>query len=301
MSKQVVYRNLFSMGTRLDLIFREVTDEQADSACLLLRNQLDRLENQISIYRDESLFSLINKQGMKAEFRLDLEMSKLFSDLFEMNNRTHGLFDFSLGKISSSAMTMKEISDYLSLNMNEKISLNLENNSIKMLHRDAWLDSGSFGKGYALDSIKKILKSTNINHTFISFGGSSVMASGHHSAADYWAAGIQDFRDEKKNLYVFELRDSSLSTSGNTLNNRKKYPDGHIVNPRTGKRTGSLRQLSISGESAFICEILSTALFVADQDEVNEILKAFPGYLAVEFTYDEEKGNISIKEYSLNE
>ena len=79
--------------------------------------------------------------------------------------------------------------------------------------------------------MKKILLKSKIFNAFISFGESSVLALGKHPYGDFWRVGIKDLFHDRKNAYVFDLLDGSVSTSGNSPNNEGKYPDGHVIDP----------------------------------------------------------------------
>lgn len=297
MAENVIYRNLFSMGTTMDMIFLGIQDEEADSVFFRIKAELERIEQKLSIYIADSDFSKINKLERNEEFVLDKEMNLLLEDLYRFYSLSYGKFDYSLGKIYSGDLGLEESRAFLDLSIDERLSHNAQSSVLILKDQNTSLDSNGFGKGFALDSVKKILKTHNINHSFISFGGSSVMGLGRHAAVDYWPVGIADFQDSTKNMYVFQLRDSFLSVSGNTINNKEKYPKGHILNPVTGKLLEGLQQLCVEGPSAFVTEILSTALFAASPDERMGIINNFPGYRAVKLTFDEDNNKNIIEEY----
>ena len=96
---------------------------------------------------------------------------------------------------------------------------------------------------------------------------------------------------------VFRLRDSALSVSG-----RDREGRDHIVDPHTGRpastsastghpapqaahpatasaiRTQASARIAVTGRSALVCEILSTALYAAPKELQNEIIANFEGY-----------------------
>ena len=89
---------------------------------------------------------------------------------------------------------------------------------------------------------------------------------------------------------VFRLRDSALSVSG-----RDREGRDHIVDPHTGRpastsaptgrpattsaiRTQASTRIAVTGRSALVCEILSTALYAAPKELQNEIIANFEGY-----------------------
>ncbi len=295
MSEQVIYRTLFSMGTRMDIILMGISDEQGDLVFSQIKNELERLDNILSIHNKASVFSDLNENACKREISIQTELSELLKSLIDSNEKTLGLFDFTLGYQTELDEIEKE---YLDIPFKERVTLNMESNTILFNTPLMKLDSGGFGKGYALDKIKIILKNNKINDAFISFGGSSVLGAGTHSAGDHWPVGIQDFTNNKQNMHVIKLKDQCLSSSGNTANNISKHDKGHIIDPKTGDIHSRLELVSVYGESAFIAEILSTALFIANDKESLEILNNFRAYKAVRFLFDNKSGKVTTLEYN---
>lgn len=285
------------MGTRLEIVLPGVDEEQADMFVSLIRKELSRIESIINNYREDSIFSRINELAFEKLVKTDPETLELVSNLIEYHHKAREYFDFTLWKLSAGKIRDEDKEEFISLDLDRKIVLDREDRAIRFLNRNVGLDSGSFGKGMALDSIKKIMNSNKIKNGFISFGGSSVLAQGNHPAGDHWPVGIRDFREENRNIHVFKMKDSILSTSGNNLNNRNRYPEGHIIDPRTGNKIDGLRQVSVYGESGLISEILSTALFIAPEEDIQSILENFEGYRAVIFSFGPGSDHTIIKEF----
>ena len=98
----------------------------------------------------------------------------------------------------------------------------------------------------------------------LDFGGSSICALGSHPAGDCWSV---DLNSPRTGMYLntFSLRDSSLSTSGNT----PAY-SGHIVNPITGEANNRNMMVSVEGKDPLVCEVLSTAYMLCHSEELRE-------------------------------
>ncbi|MGC9341462.1 MAG: FAD:protein FMN transferase [Bacteroidales bacterium] len=287
----IAYRSLYSMGTRLEMVFPGLHEEMADAAFQKIRKTLNDEENVLSIYLENSEFALMNANAADAPFSLKPDTFKLIQELLKYNKDTFGCFDPVLGITKSEVYNHpgEDISNLLEIKMEDRFELDADELSIKFNSPFVKFDSGAFGKGYALESIKKILLSFKIRDAFISFGDSSVMTLGKHPAGDHWKVGIRDFVDEEKNAWVFELNNGSVSTSGNTTWNQMKTEKGHLVDPLSGKKKQDKSVVSVMGDSAMVTEIISTALFVAGKDKRKLILERFPQYTAVELVYNEDK------------
>jgi thiamine biosynthesis lipoprotein len=147
---------------------------------------------------------------------------------------------------------------------------------------------GGIGKGYALENIKRYCSENRITNALINFGDSSVTTIGTHPHGDYWPIGIQHAFTSGSSIHTFALRDASLSTSGNTPNNRIKFGDtGHILNPLTGKFQNETMTVSVVTTSPIEAEVLSTALFIASDKEKAEILNRFKPGEAIVISYNQ--------------
>ncbi len=286
------------MGTRLEMVLPGVDNEIADKIFEVIREDIDRHEKMLSIYIEDSEFSGINQNAGNAPHKVSSECFKLITSLITYHKLTNGCFDPTLGFVKNDLFEPEdeEIQLITKIDIHNRIGLDFDNHTVSFRIPGIKLDSGAFGKGYALDSLKKILLSYKINNAFISFGDSSVMTIGKHPAGEFWKIGIRDLADERSNAWIFEMNDGSVSTSGNTINNRRKNMGGHIFNPQNSSFEERQAVVSVKGPSAFETEILSTALFVANRDYRKEIMNNFPQYKAVELVYSVEENKTLVSE-----
>ena len=292
------YRSLYVMGTRLEVVFPGMDDEMADAVFNRISIRMKEDEKKLSIYHPDTLFSKINRQASQEAFQLDEPSFQLISDLMDYSRKTRGFFDPTLGILKKDLFgeSETETETMLTMKAEERIVLNREDMTVKFQHPLVKLDPGGFGKGYGLENLKKILFSYKIKDAFISFGDSSVMTIGRHPAGDYWKIGIRNPLNDDENAWVFQMNEGSVSTSGNSRHNRSRTHKGHIYNP--GKQRFETRKslVSVQGPSALDAEVLSTALFVAGENERQLILENFPQYKAIEIVYLEDIEQTEIKE-----
>lgn len=139
--------------------------------------------------------------------------------------------------------------------------------SVRLTGEDVLLDAGGFGKGYALERIRPLLTEAGVRRALFNFGDSSVMSVGTHPLGDCWPVGAVAGGEP------FRLVGSSLSISG-------LHPDGraHIVDPTSGRMVSRRTMVAVEGRSAFLCEVLSTALYAAPADLRDRIAARFEGY-----------------------
>ena len=296
-----VYRNLFAMGTRFDMVLPGIDEETGDFVFSLIRKEIQRLEEMLSNYIEFSTLSKLNKTAPKSPFVADNELFELICDLKRMYSASLGYFDISIGNYtgSGSAKAAEGLRPKPFSGSLDEIVTNDVEKSIWFATPRLTIDSGGFGKGFTLENVKKVLSDHNINQGFISFGESSVLVLGNHPFGEGWKVSIPDIYSSES-VCVFHLKNNALSVSGNTPANLIKYPQGHIINLVAGARVSKSGLVCVSGPSAFYAEILSTALFIAGEKEQKQILNNFPGYKAVRVSYEPDSKTPDIKEIEFN-
>lgn len=281
-----VYRNLVSMGTRMDMVFHGIDEEMGDDLYSLLSKEVLRLDNMLSNYNISSSVSVLNSASVLDFFTPETEVFDLVKTLDGHSEATLNYFDYLASSDPENAGKNKV--KYMPIFSRERkglIEFRNSDKSIRIHSSAAYIQTGAFGKGYALDRLKSILKNFPVSNAFISFGESSVMATGNHPWGEGWKISLPDIFTGK-GLFELTLKDQSLSVSGNTPANLKKYPGGHIYNPNTGRIISDLGIISVTGPSAFVAEILSTALFASQDTETGKhILNKYPEYKAVSISY----------------
>lgn len=114
--------------------------------------------------------------------------------------------------------------------------LDERNRSVRFAQAGVELDPGGIGKGLAVDKMTAILKYHGIRSALISAGGSTIYALGTPPNKSGWKVTIKDPCRPSKIAEIVELKNKSLSTSGNyeKFTWSKGNIWGHIIDPRTG-------------------------------------------------------------------
>ena len=284
------------MGTRLDVIFQGQDMELSEKAFEYILSELKRLDRMMNRYDPYSQVSMINKLAGLESFRVEKELFDILLNCREYHQKTSGLFDISLGKATDLIKSTQDenikinISNLLNNSGMESITFNPEDYTIHFNKPEVSIDLGGYGKGYALDNIKRPLESLDISNAFISFGNSSVLAMGDHPAGEGWKAGIQNIFIPTESVHSFELYNESLSTSGSKSMKEVSSSISEIVHPKYGILSGSLRQICVKSFSSLEAEVLSTSLFAADTIETQDIMTSFPDSHVIIVDYDAQGG-----------
>jgi thiamine biosynthesis lipoprotein len=277
------------MGTRLDIVFPGLGPELCDRVMVMITTELDRIERKLSIHSTVSELSVINATAYGGPVVMDEEFSQIFREIENLHRETLGYFD----------ITMKPVSDCLvgegkelPVDISDRVGMNkvaIDGGAIRFRKKGVILDPGGFGKGYAVRRLLMILESEGIERALISFGESLIYGLGTHPYGDSWRVSVpfEGFHEPVS----FDLINESLSTSGNTLNNQKKFANsGHIVNPVTLQMSPALGLVSVKSKDPFRAEAFSTALFCAGPKQSEHIFKGLPD-LEIRWILPDEKQN----------
>ncbi len=272
---QATYRHLYSMGTRMDIVFAGLEPALCDHVMSNIRAELERLEQKLSIHTSASELSVINATAYPGPVGLDKEFSHIFREVEILHRETGGYFDITMKPVFDHVVGQgKELPE----DMAERVGMDklvIDGEWISFRNRGVIIDPGGFGKGYAVQRILKILESEGIDRALISFGESLIYGLGTHPYGNSWKVSVP--AGDREEQVRFELINESLSTSGNSLNNQKKFANsGHIVNPVTLQISSELGLVSVKSKDPLRAEVFSTALFSAGELQSEQICKGKP-------------------------
>ncbi len=239
------------MGTRFDIVIigkgKSETEEVWEKIC----SELRRLERMLNRFDKESEVTQINLRAAQHPVKVSNEMWAILMDCRYYHLATSGLFD----------ITLKDFS---------KVIFNESHRSVYFSLKDMHLDFGGYAKGYALNKLKNILLAADIRQCFADFGNSSILALGHHPYGTSWKVGIKNPFVEGEIMDEIELRDESMSSSGNTSSYTK-----HIINPLSGEYNEERKLVCAVSHNPVEAEVLTTTLMIADPDKKKAIINHF--------------------------
>lgn len=280
------------MGTRLEFVIPEL--EESDGLALIrtVKDALEELVRQISNYDRYSEISRINREAGDGGVEVSGYLHELLSEGIRYHTLTNGYYDFTLGGWTSRPDMIKDtgtrFAALTSIPFADRISL--QDHTVRFLHQDVRIDPGGIGKGMGMKIIEKMVRNAGISSAFISFGGSCVTGIGKHPYGDEWKVGIPHPEIDRKILAELGLYDRTLSISGNSKNNRRKFGDqGHILNPHTGTFFVSQGLLAVVAKDPVCAEVLSTALIAAGPENEQQILDHFPDITVHRFSNEQKK------------
>ncbi len=261
-----------AMACRFEIILpdRSAGDIPAARAAL---DTVDTLEAVLSVYREDSEVSAVNRAAAQRAVAVSPDLLALLSHSRKLHVETAGAFDVTSTPLSRAwgfyrregrLPAAPEITAALNLVGMEKVALD-EAGTVRFRQPGVELNFNAIGKGYALDRIASGLRRRGVRQALLSAGGSSVLAIGGGRRG--FVVDIRS-RHAEGPLARLRIRDAALGTSGAGEqffeSDGRRF--GHLIDPRTGWPAAGVRSVSVVADAAATADALATAFFVGGEE-----------------------------------
>lgn len=269
------------MHTRVDMIYLSELDEtELGRITAEIKQKLNELERAGNSFDPNSELSQVNRSASHREVTLSPLLFEMLTVCLEYNKSTLGLFDIAIDSTPFGLWSIKTVSidnlhrirfkqhpDLFKFvgDKFKKLPTFFQQPSEEETAHQTRLNLSGILKGFALDSIRQILRSNGVQNALVNMGNSSVLAVGKSETANGWNVQLQNQSGEN-----ILLSDECLTTSGNNTSERR-----HIRNPLTGHIMEGKRSISVVTEGGAEGEALSTALFLADMEQKKALTEKF--------------------------
>lgn len=270
-SAEPVSQEIFAMDTYMtvtaygDNAQKGVTDAIAE---------IQRLDNLLSIGKEDSEISKLNKSGSAA---LSDDTAVMVTKALDLYKSTGGAFDITVLPLMELwgfttqdyyVPTEEEIQSTLQRVGADKLTWDESTQTLTLGDKQE-IDLGGIAKGFTSSRIMEIFKKDGVTCGMVSLGG-NVHLLGTKQDGSAWRVGIQDPDNTDDMLGVLQANDCAVITSGAYERNFEK--DGvtyhHIIDPATGKPSNSgLTSVTIVSKDGTLADGLSTSLFVMGKDK----------------------------------
>jgi thiamine biosynthesis lipoprotein len=267
-----------AMGTDFTLYLYSQRADRASAISNGVFDEVDRIEQLLSNYRDSSELSRINHDAATGPVTTDPEMMDFLEDAEHWSRISDGAFDMTVGRLMKSwgfyrhegrIPPATELAALRSATGWQRVQLDPAARTIRFTSPGVELDPGGIGKGFAVDAAVKILRADHVSAAMLSAGGSTIYALGAPPHRTGWRVVVPGPMPSKERLSVVMLRDTSLSSAD--CSQKNFVVDGHlychIMDPRTMHPVEGRIQVSIVDPSATASDALSNVIFVETPDK----------------------------------
>jgi thiamine biosynthesis lipoprotein len=295
------------MACQFELYFNGGQYPNSTQAGLEALDCIEQLEDQLSVYRDQSELSHVNRVAAFAPVGVEAGLFGLLAQSLAIHAETGGAFDITASPLSRAwgffrragqVPSEAELAQARSLVGSQFVALDHDNRSVKFEKVGIELSLNSIGKGYALDRAADLLHCQGVGDFLFHGGQSSVLAAGSHAATAElgWNIGLQHPLRPERRLVEFFLRDEALATSGTGRQHfhyrGRRY--GHILDPRSGQPAEGVFSSTVVASTAAEADALATAFYVLGPNVARQYCQNHPGVGMLMVTPGTKQGTIAI-------
>ncbi|WP_445500692.1 FAD:protein FMN transferase [Microvirga sp. G4-2] len=257
--------------------------DQAAAERLVERSlaEVRRLEQVLSLYRDDSALSTLNRQGFLVA--PPAALVELLSECRRCWELTGGAFDPTVQALwvlyrdhfsrpgadpaGPSGPALREALERVGFD-----DVAFDANRIVLPRRGMGLTLNGIAQGYMTDRVVDILRAGGIASSLVDMG--EPRALGTRPSGEPWRVGISDPDDPERISETLEAVDQAVATSG--AYGFRFDPAGrfnHLLDPRTGASPHLHRSVTVVLPTATAADALSTAFSLLPPEEIRHTLQ----------------------------
>lgn len=277
-----------AMATRFELALFGERPGTLRAAAEEALDEVERIENLISLYRPQTDIGRINAQAGGRPVRVSPETFRLLERARTLAEQTDGAFDVTAGPLvrawgfhggTGRLPEPGAVEEAMGQIGWDRVILDATSYSVRLAVPGAMLDLGALGKGYALDRASERLREAGVESAILHGGTSTIVAIGAPPDRTEWPVALAGGSNGEQGMTV-GLRDDSLSVSagwGRSFVDAEGRSLGHVLDPRTGCPVSGTRMAAVALPSAADSDALSTALLVLGEPGRDLLATRFPG------------------------
>jgi FAD:protein FMN transferase len=305
-----------AMATRFEIVLSGADPIALRAAGEEALDEIDRLENQLSLFRPSSEIARLNARAAFEPIRVTPAVLALLQHARRLNQETDGAFDITVAPLmrcwgflgGPGHLPKPEELEAARARVGMRlVQFDPNESRVRYEREGVMLDLGAIGKGYAIDRAVEILREAGITSALLHGGTSTVYGLGSPPEGDSWKIeipgpgtavtfsstgsswGAPSQANSEPGLVAstpsgapfatVSLRDQSLSVSAfwGKFFRAQDRNFGHIIDPRTGEPSAQAVLSAVVLPSATETDALSTALLTLGPAGHDRITQLRPG------------------------
>ena len=239
----------------------------------LIEKELKQVNKAMSVFDKTSEISRINQAPAGKKIELSPAMSELMQTAEKVYKQSHGAFDPSLGKLikvwgfgPQNPTEQPQKADIEKLMQTVGFAKIEFSPDYKQMHKKVEgleLNLSAIAKGYGVDRVYRLLKEKGYHDFIVDIGG-EVRTSGNRNAEEAgWNVGISSPDNSGRTVYVMNLQDKAIATSGDYRNykeeNGKRY--AHTISSQDGYPVeNNVASVTIISDNCMEADAYATAI-----------------------------------------
>lgn len=280
-----------AMATRFELVLHGDNPVALRSAGEEALAEIDRLEDQLSLYRPTSEIAHVNARAAKAPVMVTPEVFQLLAWAKRLTAETGGAFDITVGPLvrcwgfmgghghPANEAELAQARECVGIHL---VELDAKERTVRFARPGVMIDLGAIGKGYALEKAVELLREAGVASALVHGGTSTAYAIGSPPGHDRWTIAIErppeTAAEASAVISTVALKDEALSVSARWGRQFEesgvKY--GHVLDPKTGRPASRAVLAAVVLPSATETDALSTALLTVGPEGHDAISQLRP-------------------------
>ena len=277
-----------AMACQFEVMLNAGQHPAATEVALAALDLVDRLEDQLTVYRPHSEVSELNASAALGPVVVERRLFQLLQQAVSLSEDTQGAFDITAGPLSKvwgffrrsgRLPTTEELDRARQVVGSRFVELEDVQQTVQFRRPGVELNLGAIGKGHALDRCAELLESAGIGDFLIHGGQSSILARGSRLSASLqkpgWHVALRHPLRPDQQLADVWLLDRALGTSGSGQQffHHQGRRFGHVIDPRTGLSVEGVLSATVLARTAAVADALSTAFFVMGWEQSFEFCR----------------------------
>lgn len=277
-----------AMGTDFEIYLYARDGAQARAAFEAAFEEIERLDETLSNYRDTSELSRINRLARDQAVTTDPEVFALLETCLLYSRRSHGAFDMTVGPLMRAWGFFRGEGRYPDEEELRRarqsvgwkhVRLDSATRTVRFAAPGLELDLGAVGKGYAVDRTVGVLREAGVKAALINAGSSTLHAFNAPPGKNGWTVRVPRPGERDQTVATVTLRNQSLSTSGSyeKFFELEGVRHCHVMDPRQGTPVQGMLQTTLVAADSTTTDALSNAMFVLGPKAGKKLLAAVAG------------------------
>lgn len=299
-----------AMATRFEIVLHGENPVALRAAGEEALDEIDRLENRLSLYRPGSEIARVNAKAAQAPVRVTPDVFALLQHAKKLHAESEGAFDITIAPLvrcwgfmgGTGKMPRPEaVAEARASVGMDLVELNGADFTVRFAREGVMLDLGAIGKGYAVERASEILRDAGVTSALLHGGTSTIQAIGHPPKAEAWKIALPRPQvspgNEPETLATVPLKDEAMSVSaiwGRSFQAAGRT-FGHVLDPRTGQPATNAMMAVVILPSATETDALSTALLTLGPRGHDAIANLRPGMRTLLMTEREDSSGIETR------
>ncbi|MCB2264183.1 MAG: FAD:protein FMN transferase [Candidatus Thiosymbion ectosymbiont of Robbea hypermnestra] len=242
-----------------------------------IETELERIEDRMSTYRDDSELSGFNRSRTTDWFPVSPELAGLVREAIRISEMSDGAFDPTVGPLvnlwgfgpgddgTHAPPTDAEITQAKARVGYRKLSVRLDPPALRKSEPALYLDLSAIAKGYGVDRLADLCDAMGIADYLIEIGG-ELRGRGHNGQGLPWRIAVERPDPGRRAVHrILALDNGALATSGDYRNffEHENTRYSHAIDPVTGRPvTHGLASVTVLAPRAAQADALATAFLV---------------------------------------